>query len=207
LRFLKTFSHRKTPNYLCHLYSWSKKGNTISYISFIRYFFPIFLLLKAKMDPKNIRLVSKKRSAPSFIFHKQSSIIYLLLYIDHIILASNNSSLLNKFTCKLNFEFATKDLGHHLSYFLCLKASLAADDLFISRSKYAWDILTRDQLLDNKHVHTLMFFPNTCLLMIFYFFYHTLYRYLVTALQYLTITRPYIAHVANSINQFLYALT
>ena len=34
----------------------------------------------------------------------------------------------------------------------------------------------------------------------------TLYRFLVGALQYLTITRPDIAHVVNSVSQFLHAL-
>lgn len=83
LFFFKTFSHRKTLNYLCHLYFWSKKGKTISDISLIEYFFSIFFLLKAKIDPKNIKPVSKKRSTPSFVFHMQSSIIYLLFYVDH----------------------------------------------------------------------------------------------------------------------------
>ena len=35
----------------------------------------------------------------------------------------------------------------------------------------------------------------------------TLYRSLVVALQYLTITRLDIAHVVNSVSQFLYSLT
>ena len=57
-----------------------------------------------------------------FVFHKHSDMIYLLLYVDDIILTGNNSSLLENFTCRLNSEFATKDLGS-LSYFLDLEAT------------------------------------------------------------------------------------
>ncbi|XP_034674794.1 uncharacterized mitochondrial protein AtMg00810-like [Vitis riparia] len=66
-----------------------------------------------------------------------------------LISLGNNSSLLDNFTCKLNFEFATKDLGP-LSYFLGLEATTTSDGLFISQLKYARDILTRAQLLNNK---------------------------------------------------------
>jgi len=65
LCFLKIFSRRKTSNYLCHLYSWSKRGKTISDIFFIGTFFLIFFLLGTKMDPKIIKVFSKKRSASS----------------------------------------------------------------------------------------------------------------------------------------------
>ena len=66
-----------------------------------------------------------------FVFHRQSDIIYLLLYVDDIILIGNNSSLLSRFTCTLHSEFATKDLGS-FSYFLGLKATPTIDGLFIS---------------------------------------------------------------------------
>ena len=56
-----------------------------------------------------------------FEFHKHSDIIYLLLYLDDIIITTT-TYLLNLFTCKLNSEFATKDLGP-LSYFLGLEAT------------------------------------------------------------------------------------
>uniref|UniRef100_A0A2N9JAS4 Reverse transcriptase Ty1/copia-type domain-containing protein n=1 Tax=Fagus sylvatica TaxID=28930 RepID=A0A2N9JAS4_FAGSY len=65
-----------------------------------------------------------------FVFHKHSNIIYLLLYVDDIIITGNNPSLLENFTCKLNSEFATKDLGS-LSYFLGLEATPTTDGLFI----------------------------------------------------------------------------
>jgi hypothetical protein len=103
-----------------------------------------------------------------FVFHKHSDIIYLLLYVDDIIITGNNSSLLDSFTRKLNSEFATKDLGS-LNYFLGLEATPTTDGLFISQLKYALDILTQAQLLDNKPVHTPSLFLSTCLLMVLCF--------------------------------------
>ncbi|XP_022883668.1 uncharacterized protein LOC111400486 [Olea europaea var. sylvestris] len=133
-------------------------------------------------------------------------IIYLLLYVDDIIITGYNSSLIDKFPCKLNFEFATKDLGH-LSYFLGLEASTIKDGLFISQLKYARDILTRAQLLDNKLVHIPMVVSQHLPAEGHLFSNPTLYRSLVSALQYLTSTRPDIAHTINSVSQFLYATT
>ena len=53
-----------------------------------------------------------------------------------------------------------------LNYFLGLEATTTFDGLFISQLKYAQDILTWAQLLNNKPVHTPWLFHNTCLLMV-----------------------------------------
>ena len=90
-----------------------------------------------------------------FFFHQQSNLIYLLLYVDEIIVTDNNPYVFYSFTRKLNSKFATKDLGS-LSYFLGLEASPTPDGLFISQLKYARDTLTRTQLLDSKPIHTSM---------------------------------------------------
>ncbi|KAF5477817.1 hypothetical protein F2P56_004430, partial [Juglans regia] len=141
-----------------------------------------------------------------FVFHQKSDVIYLLLYVDDIIITGNNSSLLDSFTRKLNSEFATKDLGS-LSYFLGLEASPTSDGLFISQLKYARDILSRAQLLDSKPVPTPMIVSQHLSADGPPFSDPTLYRSLVGALQYLTITRPDIAHAVNSVSQFLHAPT
>ncbi|XP_058071025.1 uncharacterized mitochondrial protein AtMg00810-like [Magnolia sinica] len=141
-----------------------------------------------------------------FVFHRQSDIIYLLLYVDDIIITGNNSSLLAILTCKLNSESATKDLGS-LSYFLGLEATPTTDGLFISQLKYARDILMRAQLLDSKPVHTPMVVFQNLSSYGPLFSDPTLYRSLVGALQYLTITHPDIAHVINSVSQFLHSPT
>ncbi|KAF5462625.1 hypothetical protein F2P56_018614 [Juglans regia] len=141
-----------------------------------------------------------------FIFHQQSDTIYMFLYIDDIIITGNNSSLLDSFARKLNSEFATKDLGS-LSYFLGLEATYTIDGLFISQLIYAQDILTRAQLLDSKPVHTPMVVSQHLTGDGLAFLDPTLYRSLVGALQYLTITRPDIVHAINSVSQFLHAPT
>ena len=128
------------------------------------------------------------------------------MYVDDIIITGNSSSLLDSFARKLNSEFATKDLGS-FSYFLGLEAISTTDGLFINQLKYARDILTRAQLLDSKPIHTPMVVSQHLTSDGQAFSDPTLYRSLVGALQYLTITHLNIAHVVNSISQFLHALT
>ena len=141
-----------------------------------------------------------------FVFHRQSDIIYQLLYVDDIIITSNNSSLLDSFTRKLNTEFVTKDLGS-LSYFLSLETTSTTDGLFLSQLKYARDILTLAQLLDSKPVHTPIVVSQHMSSDGPLFSDPTLYRSSVGALKYLTIMRLNIAHVVNFVSQFLHSLT
>lgn len=130
----------------------------------------------------------------------------MLLYVDDFIITGNNSSLLASFTWKLNSEFATKDLGP-LSYFLGLESTTTSDGLFISQLKYARDILTHVQLLDSKPIQTPMVVSKTPSANGPLFSNPTFYRFLIGALQYLTITRPDIAHAINSVSQFLHSPT
>lgn len=52
-----------------------------------------------------------------FIYHQGSDVIYLLLYVDDMIMAGNNSSLVDKLLVQLNTEFRMKDMGP-VHYFL-----------------------------------------------------------------------------------------
>lgn len=94
------------------------------------------------------------RANPSlFIFKRDSAILYLLIYLDDIILTGNDVSFIKKFTNRLHDEFAIKDLGK-LSYFLGLEVIYTSTGLFLSQAKYAYDILSRAGLLDAKPVGT-----------------------------------------------------
>ncbi|GKD72673.1 retrovirus-related pol polyprotein from transposon TNT 1-94 [Tanacetum coccineum] len=88
-----------------------------------------------------------------FIFHHGSCLLYLLVYVDDIILTRNHEPTVASFINRLKTEFAIKDLGK-LIYFLGLEVSYTSDGLFLSQSKYAHDILSRVGLLDSKPVGT-----------------------------------------------------
>ena len=64
------------------------------------------------------------------------------MYVDDIILNANDTSIIHTFIVRINKEFLITDLGK-LSYFLGLKVSYHDIGLFLSRSKYVHDILTR----------------------------------------------------------------
>lgn len=52
-----------------------------------------------------------------FIYSKYTHMVYILLYIDDIILTASSDALKQSIISLLNSEFSMKDLGH-LSYFL-----------------------------------------------------------------------------------------
>lgn len=147
------------------------------------------------------------RAATSlFVFHRQDDLIYLLLYVDDIILIGNNSALITQFISQLHSKFGVKDLGS-LNYFLGLEASSIPGSNFLSQVKYATNVLAHAQLLDSKPVTTPMIVSQRLSSKGAPFANLTFYRSLVGALQYLTITRLDIAHSVNSVNQFLHAPT
>ncbi|GJY02031.1 uncharacterized mitochondrial protein-like protein [Tanacetum coccineum] len=150
--------------------------------------------------------VGSQADTSLFVFTKESCIMYLLVYVDDLILTGNNESLLTLFTIRLNREFAIKDLGE-LSYFLGLEVSYTDDGLFLSQAKYATYVLTRAELLDSKPVSTPLATNEVFLLGGSPFADPNLYRSLVGALQYLTITRPDLSYAVNQATQLLHAPT
>ena len=90
-----------------------------------------------------------------FVFTRKDDLIYVLIYVDDIILTGNNPALINQFISQLNSEFAVKDLGL-LNYFLGLEVSYIPNGFLLSQVKYATDILVCAQLLDSKPITTPM---------------------------------------------------
>ena len=64
---------------------------------------------------------NSKMDSSLFTLHTSSGIIWLLVYVDDILITGNNTQLLNKFVLQLNNTFALKDLGS-VSYFLGVEA-------------------------------------------------------------------------------------
>lgn len=137
-----------------------------------------------------------------FVYHRGATLLYLLVYVDDIILTGNDSTLIRQFIGRLQATFAIKDLGK-LSYFLGLEVAYTDDGLFLSQSKYANDILVRAELVECKPVSTPMVVGQHLTSTGSSFSDPPLFRSLVGALQYLTITRPDISFVVNTVSQFM----
>ena len=79
--------------------------------------------------------------------------MYLLVYVDDLILTSNEPEFIRSCISRMNSEFAIKDNGP-LSHFMGLEVVYTCDGLFLSQDKYAHDICTRVGLLSSKPVAT-----------------------------------------------------
>uniref|UniRef100_A0A803Q378 Reverse transcriptase Ty1/copia-type domain-containing protein n=1 Tax=Cannabis sativa TaxID=3483 RepID=A0A803Q378_CANSA len=138
-----------------------------------------------------------------FIRHSSTSFIILLVYVDDVILASNNMNELEALKLRLNERFKLKDLGD-LKYFLGLEIARSSKGIFVSQRPYALQLLEELGYLGSKPVSTPMK-PNLKLsqdekdkLAD-----PTVYRKIIGKLQYLVITRPDIAYSVNKLSQFL----
>ncbi|KAI3494496.1 hypothetical protein L1887_40744 [Cichorium endivia] len=140
--------------------------------------------------------VCSRADTSLFVFKRGSCILYLLVYVDDLILTGNDAHVIQSFITKLHNEFAIKDLGK-LNFFLGLEVTYTDTGLFLNQSKYAHDILERAYLLDSKPVTTPLASNTTFATTGELFHDPTHYRSLVGALQYLTITRPDISYAVN----------
>nr|KYP74196.1 hypothetical protein KK1_006865 [Cajanus cajan] len=148
--------------------------------------------------------VSAKCDHSLFIHSTANSITYMLVYVDDILITGNNVDFVQHVISNLNKIFPLKDLGE-LHYFLGIEAkSLNDGKLFLSQSKYASDLLHK-LMQDAKPVKTPLVpgckFQST----------RTeaaedpsLYRSIVGALQYLTITKPDLAFTVNKLCQYMH---
>ncbi|RVX16320.1 Retrovirus-related Pol polyprotein from transposon RE1 [Vitis vinifera] len=141
----------------------------------------------------------------SVFYHHNSSgqCIYLVVYVDDIIITGNDQNGIQKLKQHLFTHFQTKDLGK-LNYFLGIEIAQFSSGVVLSQRKYALDILEETGMLDCKPVDTPMD-PNVKLIpgqgeplgdpgR---------YRRRVGKLNYLTITRPDISFPVSVVNQFL----
>jgi histone deacetylase 1/2 len=148
--------------------------------------------------------VSSKCDPSLFTYTTTGNTVYLLVYVDDIIITSNNPSLLQSLIDKLNQAFSLKHLGT-LDYFLGIEVNqLPNGSLLLTQSKYIRDLLNRTNMLDSAPVSTPM--QSTAKLS------KTgssalsdpfMYRSVVGALQYATLTRPEISYSVNKVCQFM----
>lgn len=66
-----------------------------------------------------------------FICREGSQLLYVLVYVDDIIINGNDSHVISRFVEELDIQFSLKDLGR-LSYFLGIEVTYTSNGLFLS---------------------------------------------------------------------------
>lgn len=146
----------------------------------------------------------RKADSSLFVLHNDAGTVYLLVYVDDIILTSNNDSLLSNIItwCRI----FSKDLGP-LHYFLSIEVISSPQGLLLTKAKYAHNILTRASMANFKQVATpipqeVNFHIESTLLDDL-----SSYRKTVGALQYLQLTQPDISYAVSLAFQFVQTAT
>lgn len=133
--------------------------------------------------------------SPYFFYHKNGLTLYVLVYVDDIIVVSSKTSAVDALLSDLQSDFALKDLGP-LHYFLDIEVTRHKGGLILSQGKYASDLIARVGMKGCKPVATPLSVTEKLSA------YEgepldvenaTKFRSIVGALQYLTLTRPDIA--------------
>jgi histone deacetylase 1/2 len=152
---------------------------------------------------------ASKADTSLFFLRKGSLVMFVLVYVDDIIVASSSPGATATLLKKLKEDFALKDLGD-LHYFLGIEVSKTRDGIILTQEKYANDVLKRVGMIHCKPVSSplstsekLSRYEGTALGPKD----STNYRSVVGALQYLTLTRPDISFAVNKVCQFLHAPT
>ena len=147
---------------------------------------------------------TQSKSDYSLITRQQNkSFIVLLVYVDDVLIASNDQEEVNRFIMMLDQKFKIKDLGD-LMFFLVLEVARSEKGIVLCQRKYALEVLEDAGLLCCKPVKTPME-QNVKLSKYGGDVLHdpSSYNRLIRRLLYLTITRPDITFVVHKLSQYM----
>jgi hypothetical protein len=150
--------------------------------------------------------VSSSVDSSLFMFHHGNVHIYLLIYVDDILITGTSSSHIASVIHQLQQVFKLKDF-ENLHFFIGIQPVRSSQGLHLRQSKYISDLLSRSKMLGAKphsspclagsklsNVDGDPFSPTDI----------TTYRQTVGALQYCTLTRPDIAFSVNQLCQHMH---
>ncbi|XP_031486850.1 uncharacterized mitochondrial protein AtMg00810-like [Nymphaea colorata] len=139
-----------------------------------------------------------------FIYKDTNTVMYILIYVDDTILTGSSDMHIQKLIAAFKSEFANKDLGD-LHFFLGIEAKHSPQGLFLSQQKYILELLKKTSMVGAKPISTPMATSPTLTAHSGFSFHDpSLYRSIVGALQYATMTRPDISFAVNKVCQYMH---
>ncbi|XP_034591722.1 uncharacterized mitochondrial protein AtMg00810-like [Setaria viridis] len=154
--------------------------------------------------PDHLGFIASTSDTFLFVYKEGSSIIYLLLYVDDIILTALTLTLLRHIMGHLDSEFAMTDLGN-LHHFLGISVMRSSQGMFVSQRHYALDLLQRagmpkcHAIVTLVDTHAKLLAQGSAKLQD-----GSKYRSLSRALQYLTMTQPDLAYAVQQVCLFMH---
>ena len=97
----------------------------------------------------SLGFIASKSDTSLFIYHKSDITIYMIIYVDDIIVASSSVVATNTLLKALRNEFALKDLGD-LHFFLGIEVHHTDNGLVLNQAKYARGVLQRVSMTHSK---------------------------------------------------------
>jgi hypothetical protein len=148
-----------------------------------------------------------KADSSLFIYRTPVVNMFLLIYVDDIIIVSSIPTTMDELLQLLCIDFAVKDLGN-LHYFLEVEVLLVKDGPLLSQQRYIRDLLYKANMKDAKPVTSPM--SSSSVLSAFMgdpMEDPSLYHNTVGSLQYLSLTHPDLAFAVNRVCQFMHRPT
>ncbi|PKU68032.1 Retrovirus-related Pol polyprotein from transposon TNT 1-94 [Dendrobium catenatum] len=194
MRQPKGFEDSSNPNYVCCLKKaiyGLRQAPRQWYTTFTNYLIQIGF--------------SHSQADPSLLILQRRHVqIYLLVYVDDILLTGNDTTAMNELVAQMKSRFTMNDLGS-ANHFLGIKIESTPDKYFLSQNLYANSIIQLAELQNCNSVanpsftktpvsgsdDTLAFDDLT-------------YRKIIGSLQYLTLTRPDISYAVNTLSQHMH---
>jgi histone deacetylase 1/2 len=150
-----------------------------------------------------------KSDTSLFFLAKPAITMFVLVYVDDIIVTSSTPTAVTSLLQQLRGDFALKDLGD-LHYFLGIEVKKTYDGITLSQGRYTKDLLKRVGMSTCKGVISPMSSSEKLSAyegVVLQYDDVTRYRSVIGALQYLTMTRPDISFAVNKVCQYLHAPT
>ena len=104
---------------------------------------------------QSLGFIPSKADTSLFFYNKGSCCVFVLVYVDDIIVASSCPGATNALLSDLQSDFALKDLGD-LHYFLGIEVKKVKEGLVLTQQRYAADILARSGMDKCKVIDTPM---------------------------------------------------
>jgi len=139
------FAHPSLPHHICKLHKALYGLKQASKAWFSR--------LSTKLI--DLGFIGSKADSSLFTFKSPLATVFILIYVDDIIITASISSAIDELLHQLKLEFAVKELGD-LNYFLGVGVLHLKSGLLLSQRCYILDMLKRTNMLEAKPISSPM---------------------------------------------------